>query len=661
LDTRGLSESLLALAHNHRWTWSPHVRSIFEALPGFSPEQHPVQLVAALGDDQLASLLTDVELMGRINHELAELSGLTRQEQEAPEIAYFSPEFGISDLVPQYSGGLGVLAGDHLKAASDLGMSLCGVGLFYRGGFFHQGLAGGRQVERYETYEPEDLGCVDTGIEVSIPLIDHDVVARVWRLEVGRISLILLDTDVEPNSAADRLIADRLYSGDRRHRLEQELVLGVGGSRALAALGWAPPVRHLNEGHAGFLILDLLDRQIESGLSLRDALAAIKPGLIFTTHTPVPAGIDRFEVRLATEYLAPWAERWDVPVTDLLALGADPGDEPAAFNMAAFCLKAAGRANGVSQLHGLVSRELFAGVPGGDAISSVTNGVHARTWVMPRLQSTFDTVLGPGWADGDSEAWQRVDDISDEEIRSLRRAGSAELSRVVSHRAGTAIDPDSLIIGFARRFATYKRATLLLQHPEELAAILGADERPVYFVFAGKAHPADDEGKALLADIVSYGNSAQARGRFILLPDYDMAVAAAMYAGCDVWLNNPVRPHEASGTSGEKSALNGGLNCSISDGWWDEMADGQNGWTIAASDATVASERDLAESAAALRLLSERVIPEYFAEHRPWSATWIERIRCSWRSLGPQITAGRMVAEYGTRLYQPALDEVCRQ
>ncbi len=585
LDPLGLRESLLALARNHRWTWSPPVQAIFRSLPGFDPTLHPVQIVAALDDAQLDELTADSALVARVSSEAATLADLTDRAPARPDVAYFSPEFGLSELVRQYSGGLGVLAGDHLKAASDLGVRLCAVGLFYRGGFFRQRLTDGGQTERYATYEPEALGCVDSGVEVTVPMADHEVAARVWRLDVGRVPLVLLDTDLEANRPEDRSITDRLYGGDRRHRLEQELVLGVGGARALASLGWNAPVTHLNEGHAGFLILELLDHRIQAGLDLEDALGDIRPSLVFTTHTPVPAGIDRFEVKLARRYLRPWAERWDVSMTDLMALGNDPDDEPAAFNMAAFCLRAAGRANGVSKLHGAVSRDLFATVPGGDAIGSVTNGVHARTWVTPRLQEAFDEVLGPTWADGDADAWQRIDQLDDDRIRSIRRAGGAELHTLVADRTEATLDPDALIVGFARRFATYKRATLLLRHPDELAALLADDDRPVQFVFAGKAHPADGGGKALLADIVAYGRSPRARGRFLFLPDYDMAIARAMFAGCDVWLNTPVRPHEASGTSGEKSALNGGLNCSISDGWWDEMADGSNGWTIPSSEA----------------------------------------------------------------------------
>jgi starch phosphorylase len=655
LDPHGLSESLSLLAGNHRWTWSDDIGSIFERLPGFGPDRHPASQVAGLTASELTALLDDEAFVSDVVHHTAVVSGLADAIPSAPEVAYFSPEFGIIDVVPQYSGGLGILAGDHLKAASDLGVSLCGVGLFYRGGFFRQDLRNGRQHERFSTYDPTDFGCTDTGAMVDIPMARRTVTARVWRMDVGRIALLLLDTDVDINSKADRTISDRLYSGDRRHRIEQELVLGVGGNRALDALGWDAPIRHLNEGHAGFLILDLLDAQIAAGATLVEAIEAVGPRLVFTTHTPVPAGIDRFELVLATEYLAPWAERWGVPMADVLALARDEGDDPAAFNMAAFCLRTAGRANGVSKLHGEVSRELFAGVPGGADIGSITNGVHARTWVAPRLQETFDQILGAGWADGDPTAWDNVSAIDDDTVRAHRRAGGVEVAELVAERTSATIDPDALIIGFARRFATYKRATLLLQHPELLATLLADDDRPVQFVFAGKAHPADEPGKALLADVVAFGATPEAHGRFIFVPDYDIAVARAMYAGCDVWLNNPVRPREASGTSGEKSALNGGLNLSISDGWWAEMADGRNGWTIPNSDATDPDQRDREESAATLDLLAKAVVTEYYDPHGGLSPAWIERVRDNWRSLGPLVTAARMVADYRDDLYGPAL------
>jgi len=657
LNTNELREALLTLARNHRWTWSLETRAVFAKLPGYATTVHPAAQVGALDDSALGDLLSDDDLAGQITTQIREID---HDSIASPQIAYFSPEFGISELVPQYSGGLGILAGDHLKAASDLSLPLCGVGLFYREGFFRQSLVDGRQGERYECYEAADLGCVDTGVTVMVPIDARDVEARVWRLDVGRTPLVVLDTDLPHNDASDRAITDRLYSGDRRHRLEQEMVLGVGGMRALAALGWNPPVSHLNEGHAGFLLLELIDRHVATGLSFLEALAAIRPGLVFTTHTPVPAGIDRFDHELMRPYLARWARRWGVAVDDLLALGDDPADEPRKFSMASLCLRAAGRANGVSKLHGAVSRELFADVPGGDTIGSVTNGVHARTWVAPTLQVTFDDALGESWPTGDAPVWKGVDAIDDATIRSIRRSASLDLQSVIADRSGVTIDPDALIIGFARRFATYKRATLLFHDPSELADVLGDDGRPIQFVFAGKAHPADADGKALLADVVAFAESPRSRGRFVFVPDYDMAVGRAMSAGCDVWLNNPIRPHEASGTSGEKAALNGGLNVSISDGWWDEMADGTNGWTIPASDSTDHVERDDEEAAAMLALLRNEVVPEYYADGAPLSAAWIERIRNNWRTLGPQVTAARMVSDYRSRIYEPALRDTRR-
>jgi starch phosphorylase len=377
---------------------------------------------------------------------------------------------------------------------------------------------------------------------------------------------------------------------------------------------------------------------------------------VFTTHTPVPAGIDRFPVDIASEHLQPWADAWRLPIADVFALGRDPSEEPPEFNMAVFCLRTAARANGVSKLHGRVSRELFAHVPGGDAIGSVTNGVHARTWIAPPLQELFDQTCGPTWADGDTDAWRRVGDLDDDAIRAVRRAGGSLLAAMVHERTDIKLDPDALTIGFARRFATYKRATLLLRHRDRLAKLLTDDARPIQFVFAGKAHPNDDPGKALLADVVAFAASADAMERFVFVADYDIEVAQAMYAGCDVWLNNPVRPHEASGTSGEKSALNGGLNCSISDGWWDEMADGRNGWTIPASASVEPAVRDRAESTAALDLLAGEIVPTYYDGGDPWSTAWLDRVRHCWTDLGPRVTAARMVSDYWEQLYRPTIE-----
>jgi len=657
VDRKALREALGALASNHLWTWQYRTSDLFSALPRFDADRHPLQAVRALDDGQLDSLLDDRDFVETVKSRLGVLAETMETAVASPDIAYFSPEFGISEVVPQYSGGLGILAGDHLKAASDVGTSLTGVGLFYRHGFFRQGLEGGHQTERIETYDPTDFGCTDTGIVVEVPIAERNVAAKVWRLDVGRVPLLLLDTDLPANSEADRAITDRLYSGDQLHRLEQELVLGVGGARAVAAIGWNPGVYHSNEGHAGFLTLTLLDQARVPGgaTTLAAAIEAVKPRLLFTTHTPVPAGIDRFPRSLIAPHLRPWADAWGDSIDTLTALGEDPHDGVEMFNMAALCLRIAARANGVSQLHGEVSRGLFAMVPGGPAITSVTNGVHARTWVSPALQDFFDAQLGGAWEHGDEAAWSRIDGVPGESIVACRAATRTRLADLLADRAGVALEHDALVIGFARRFATYKRANLLLRHADTLAALLADDARPVHFVFAGKAHPADMPGKGLLAEIVAFGQTPSANARFSFLPDYDIAVARAMYFGSDVWLNNPVRPREASGTSGEKAALNGVLNCSILDGWWAEMSDGRNGWEIPTSDAAIDDLRDDEESAATLALLAE-IAAEFHADGRGQpSAAWIDRMRHNWRTLGPKVTAARMVSDYESQLYRPML------
>lgn len=660
-DLRSL---LTDLATNLRWTWHHPAARLLASLPTAQAGHHPLIAIRTLSDDDLNELVADDVFCADVAELHAELIDHTAGALDRhPDIVYYSPEFGISELVPQYSGGLGILAGDHLKAASDLGTSLGAVGLLYRQGFFRQDLVDGRQSERYEVYEPSDLGAIDTGVIVEIPMAGRTVAARVWRFAVGRVTLLALDTDVESNRSEDRAITDRLYSGDRRHRVEQEMVLGVGGARAVEAMGWEPQVHHLNEGHAGFLLLELLDRAIiGDGQRLDEARDAVRPTVMFTTHTPVPAGIDRFDRDLIAWYLAPWAERWDVPTEDVMALGRDPYAGTDVFNMAVLCLTSADRANGVSQLHGEVSRELFADVPGGSNIGSVTNGVHARTWVSPELQDTFDQVLGRRWDDGDPAAWERIDQLDDERITALRTATRHDLVKLIADRTGHTLHSDALVVGFARRFATYKRATLLLRHPERLAALLGDTERPLHIVFAGKAHPADEPGKALLAGVVAHGNTSDAHGRFTFIPDYDMGVARAMYHGCDVWLNTPVRPHEASGTSGEKAALNGALNCSIRDGWWAEMSDGRNGWDIplAAPEqgfGDVADDaRDDIESANTLAVLSA-IAAEFHADRTGHPSTaWIARMRHAWRTLGPLVTAGRMVTDYERDWYAPMIN-----
>ncbi len=652
-------EELRRVAGNYRWTWDRHAVRVLASLPTAEAGRHPLEAIDRLDADQVAALGADDTFMGALGVAIAVVDDIDVASD--PEIAYFSPEFGVSETLPQYSGGLGILAGDHLKAASDLGVRLAGIGLFYRHGFFRQEIVDGGQGERIETHHAEHLGAVDTGVVVEVPMPERTVLARVWRISVGSVPLIVLDCDVDGNAPDDRAITDRLYSGDRLHRLEQEMVLGVGGARAVAALGWSPGVHHLNEGHAGFLLLELIDREISAGASLADALDRVRSRVLFTTHTPVPAGIDRFERGLIEPHLRPWADRWGVDIGEVLALGDDPDAGSDVFNMAVLCLGGSARANGVSALHGEVSRDLFASVPGGDRVGSITNGVHARTWVSDHLQGVFDEMLGPGWDRGDEQAWASIDGLSADAVRSQRRATRSDLVELVARRCGTTIEPDSLVIGFARRFATYKRADLLLRHPERLAELLANDDRPIHLVFAGKAHPADGPGKALLASIVAHGSTPEANGRFTFLPDYDMGVARAMYHGCDVWLNTPVRPHEASGTSGEKAALNGALNCSIRDGWWAEMSDGANGFDIALHDpeggfgAVEDAERDLVESSNTLDRITEMAAEFHADRTGDASMAWVNRMVHAWRTLGPRVTAGRMVADYDRDLYRPML------
>ena len=647
MDSQALREALHTLAANYRWTWTPSCRDLLASLPGADPGRHPVEAVSGLEDGQVDRLLADGEFMAEL---LAESENLVDLSDVQPTVAYFSPEFGLSAFAPQYAGGLGVLAGDLLKAASDSGVALAGVGLFYHQGAFHQVIEDGEQVEIYHNIEPQNVGAADTGIEVGIPFPGREVRARVWRIDVGLTPLILLDTDIESNAMNDRSITDRLYIGSVQHRIEQEMVLGVGGARALAALGWDIDVYHLNEGHAGFINLELIDRAIVNG-DLAGVIAEVKRDLVFTTHTPVPAGIDRLDRETLSPYLADWVERWKVDPDDLWELGRDPEDGND-FNMAAFCLRMSGAANGVSKLHGEVSRGLFSYLEEGEQIGHVTNGVHARTWTGNAMQILFDDVLGPGWSEGRTEAWERVEHIDDDRLMETRRKGSLLLAELVSAATGETLDPNALVIGFARRFAPYKRANLLLKDRDRLLDMLADDDRPVHFLFAGKAHPSNDVAKSLVSEIVGFSTSKDANGRFSFIPDYDMTVASNLVQGCDVWLNNPIHPQEASGTSGEKLALNGGLNCSILDGWWSEMFDGENGWAIPASQETEPELRDLEDSNAVTDALLA-VREEYYESREVFNG----RIRHAWRTLGPKVTAARMLRDYETRLYQAAREQ----
>jgi len=651
-----LESTLLQIAGNYAWTWDVNARELFRRIPTMNGEafRHPAERIKLLDEDDWAGLVADQEFfeLARLAHSNIP-SPIHLDDDET--VAYFSPEFGISEMLPQYSGGLGVLAGDHLKAASDMRMPLIGVGLFYRDGFFRQALENGRQRERYETNNPRFLGLTATPARVELEMADRVVTSRVWQANVGTTRLFLLDTDLEVNDEMGRRVSDRLYGGDREHRMRQEMLMGIGGVRAIQQLGYEPAKFHLNEGHAGFLALELLAEEVAKGHRLDHAVAVVRERVVFTTHTPVPAGIDRFAPELMRKYLGGWAHKNGVDMEELLALGILPGSDDH-FNMAAFCVRVAGRCNGVSKLHGEVSRHMFAEVPGGPEITSVTNGVHARTWVTPQFQRLFDDKLGtPDWHLPDREIWNRVDAITDDEIREAFSTGRNRLIEMADRQIGEPIrlDPHILTIGFARRFATYKRADLLLRDRDRLISLLADPDRPVQFVFAGKAHPADEPGKKMLANVVAFAEDPASQGRFVFVPGYDMAVSRAMYAGCDVWLNNPIRPREASGTSGEKAALNGILNCSILDGWWDECFDGENGWAIESSAADDPDQRDLEEANSLYEVLANEVIPLYYgSDGVAPSAGWLAKVRHSWKTLGPFVTASRMVQEYGERIYE---------
>lgn len=638
----GPSSPLEQLASNLRWTWDVPTRRLLDSLPGADPDIHPLRTIASASAEAIEGFVA--EHAAEIEARSKELAAILAEAGERT-IAYFSPEFGVAAEVAQYSGGLGILAGDHLKAASDLQLPLVGVGLLYREGFFRQEIVGGRQKERYETVDPADIGAYDTGHVIQVEIAEELVAVRVWKQMVGATTLLLLDTDVAGNSAGARKITDRLYSGDRRHRLDQELVLGVGGVRALRAAGITPEIFHLNEGHACFLLLELLGEAVDKGASLRDAITAVRAETLFTTHTPVPAGIDRFDRVLVEPELEPWAERLGTTTKVLLDWALLPSDGPEKpFNTAALALELCDKVNGVSQLHATVSRELFASHARSRGIEGITNGVHARTWVSPALQDLYDEVLGAGWENGDTSAWARAKELDSTRLASVRSGGRHALVARVAEHSGIELDPDACIIGFARRFATYKRAALLLRDPAGLERALQAGAQ---FIFAGKAHPADDDGKAVLAELADFAASSSARGRIVLLADYDISVAQAMYAGSDVWLNNPIRPHEACGTSGEKAALNGAPNCSILDGWWADFFVDGIGWAIPTSELEDPDARDLAEAKGLHRILTLDVLPRFGTE------AWWDTVRTMLAHLGPLVTAGRMVTEYDERFYRP--------
>ncbi|NUS43310.1 MAG: alpha-glucan family phosphorylase [Mycobacteriaceae bacterium] len=702
------------LATNLRWSWHTPTLDLFASIDPrlwAACGRDPVRVLGEVAASRLDELAADPEFLARLDADEADLRDyLTRPRwfqntlprrfappDSAPAgIAYFSMEFGVTEVLPNYSGGLGILAGDHLKAASDLGLPLIGVGLLYRSGYFRQSLtADGWQAERYPALDPQGLPLrLFTGPD-GAPVLIHVAMpgsrvlrARVWIAQVGRVPLLLLDSDITENDPEMRGVTDRLYGGDQDHRIKQEILAGIGGVRAVRAYTRAaglpdPDVFHMNEGHAGFLGVERIRELVgHAGLEFDAALAAVRAGTVFTTHTPVPAGIDRFPADMVRRYFGGsdgQAESALLPGLDtdrILALGRENGDH-GVFNMAHMGLRLAQRANGVSRLHGAVSREMFAPLwPGFDAdevpIGSITNGVHAPTWAARELLDKAREFIGPELVE-EARGWERLREVPAGELWALRNVLRAKLVAEVRRRVrqswlergaadaelgwtDSVFDPDVLTVGFARRVPTYKRLTLMLRDPDRLRAQLLHPERPVQLVVAGKSHPADDGGKALIQQVVRFADDPLLRHRIVYLPDYDMSMARFLYWGCDVWLNNPLRPLEACGTSGMKSALNGGLNLSIRDGWWDEMYDGDNGWAIPTADGVNDDgRRDDLEAGALYDLVEQAVRPRFYDRGPDGVPTrWVEMVRHTLQTLGPEILASRMVRDYTVDYYLPA-------
>lgn len=686
-------EPLREVALNLGWSNDERAVDLFRRLDrdGQGPDSRDPALVLATESserlEELAADATFTALAASVRDELRKT--LTeprwfqlRETSPLRSVAYFSPEFGIAAALPQYSGGLGVLAGDHLKAANDLGLPLIGVGLFYRHGYFRQELdRRGWQMERFPRLDPHAMAleCIDD-VLVTVDLAGVATHARVWKATVGRIDLYLLDTDIDENDDRTRLTCDRLYGGGPEERIRQEIILGIGGIRALDALGLSAQIFHMNEGHAGFLGLERIRRLMhEQHLSFDEARTANAPATIFTTHTPVPAGIDRFERELMERYFSSWCDELGLSIDDLMVLGHEPGTpDGEVFNLAAMGLRLAERSNGVSKLHGAVSRRLFAdiwpGIPPEETpITSVTNGVHARTWTSTEMARLFDRTIGNDWPEADEERWRAIEEVPDRElwrIRSLnrenlvdharRKVRSAALRRGMGD-AQTAwteqiLDPDVLTIGFARRFATYKRATLLFDDIARLHALLLDPDRPVQIVFAGKAHPADEPGHHLLQRVAGLASDPEIRHRLVLLEDYDISVAQLLVSGVDVWLNNPLRPNEACGTSGMKAVFNGVLNCSVLDGWWDEMYDPDLGWAIpSAEDEPDLDARNAFEAAATFTLLERAIVPLFYRRDETGLPDgWLKKVKRSIARLGPKVESTRMLRNYVEDLYEPA-------
>src|ERR1700677_643932 len=697
-----VQERLWALARNLWWSWDNDSTSLFRDLDPqrFRQLNHnPIALLSEIPLAKLERRAGELGLHGRINYAYRRQQEYLRADRtwgatnagvlRPRPVAYFSAEFGLHESLPIYSGGLGILAGDHIKSASDLDIPLVGIGLFYGQGYFRQRLdRDGWQQEEYiqndvnqQPMEPA-IGVNGEPVTVQIETRTGCIRARVWRVKVGRRDLLLLDSNVEGNAPEDRELTSRLYGGDKRIRIRQELLLGVGGFRALKAMGITPGVLHLNEGHSGFVVLEAIhNRMQEEGVSFEAALPDVAREVVFTTHTPVPAGHDRFSGDLIEEHLGPLREGLGLSHDRLMEIGREnPGNRDEDFCMTVLGLRVARRANAVSALHGEVSRAMWRGLnPGKDEdrvpIGHITNGVHVPSWLAPQMSRLYDRHLGTGWQQHGAEAkiWEGIENVDDGELwethlnlkarllefvrrRAMKQAERRGESQEERIRLGSVLSPDALTIGFARRFATYKRANLILADIERLAGMVNDPKRPVQFVFAGKAHPRDEPGKRVLQQSADLMRDPQFSEKFVFVEDYDINVGRFLVQGVDVWLNNPRRPLEASGTSGQKVVLNGGLNLSVLDGWWAEAYDGLNGFSIGVgrthSNVDVHDARDGEDL---YRVLREEVIPLYYQRDVDGLPRgWIKRMKRTIRTLGWRFNADRMVMDYALKCYVPA-------
>lgn len=695
-------EKLWALARNLWWSWDQESTGLFRDIDPVrwrALNHNPISLLNQTPLAQLERRAGELVLHSRINYAYRRQREYLHADRTwgaanagilCPHpVAYFSLEFGLHESFPIYSGGLGVLAGDHIKSASDLGVPLVAIGLFYGQGYFRQRLdGGGWQREEYLASDinalPMELALGADGVPVTVEIFTSSgsIRAKVWRVKVGRVDLLLLDSNVEGNAPEDRELTSRLYGGDGRVRIRQELLLGVGGFRALKAMGITPGVMHLNEGHSAFVVLEATrSRMQEEGVSFYQALPHISREVVFTTHTPVPAGHDRFGFDLIEEHLRPLREELGLSQYDFMALGREnPSNSHEPFCMTVLGMKVARRANAVSALHGEVSRNMWQVLHPGKSedavpIGHITNGVHVPTWLAPQMWRLYDRHLGAGWHEvsGESRTWEGIENVDDGELWETHLALKSRMIEFVRRRAveqatnrsepateiqrvSRILSPDALTIGFARRFATYKRANLLLRDMERLASMINPINRPVQFIFAGKAHPHDEPGKRVLQEIANMMRSSVFADKFVFVEDYDINVGRLLVQGVDVWLNNPRRPLEASGTSGQKVVLNGGLNLSVLDGWWAEAYDGLNGFAIGTGRTHSAMDvHDSRDAEDLYRVLRDEVIPLYYSRDRDGlPRDWIRRMKRTIRTLGWRFSANRMVMDYVRHCYVPA-------